>query len=66
MSEKNIDISESLHAQKQQYIKLREDAARLSELWGDSQMGVAMKEQCKIIDRAIANSDQALQSYENE
>ena len=59
MQDKYIDISKELLDQRKNYVKYREEAARLSKFPG-SQMGAAMAEYCKTLDAAIASVDQAL------
>jgi hypothetical protein len=60
MPENSIDFVETLRAQRAQYLEWRQEAERLSKVSGDSPMGAAMAEQCRILDAAIANIDTAL------
>lgn len=63
MTQDNIDISESLRAQRTQCVRVRDNADRLAKLWGDSEPGRAMSEHRARIDAAISQLDEALRAY---
>jgi hypothetical protein len=56
----NIDISEQPRDQRKDYLKYRKDAAPISKLYPNSDIGAAIVEYCEALDAAIASVDMAL------
>jgi hypothetical protein len=55
-----VDITEQLRDDRKKYVELRKSAVRFVALYSNSDMGETMSEQCRILDKAIANIDVAL------